>query len=114
MTIATMTTVGAAAALPHPRRRSTLSRVRGATIAQEREYLHAIRRLALDVDAATMVSDAMSAQQFAFEYVRNDRTKRQANIARSKERRKRRDAAAAAAAAAAAETSSNVGRDGEH
>lgn len=64
--------------------------VQGTTIAQEREYLHMIRRMALDIDDQTMLARNMRAIEFAFLYVRHDRTKRQANIARSKARARER------------------------
>lgn len=71
--------------------------VTGATIAQERKWLEYIRQLALDVDDKTMLTPDLRAVEFAFLYVREDRTKRQANIRRCKEQSKqrRRDAAAA-------------------
>lgn len=64
--------------------------VAGATIAQERKWLELIRLLALDVDDTTLLAPGLRATEFAFLYVREDRTKRQANIRRCKENSKQR------------------------
>lgn len=64
--------------------------VAGATISQEREWLHLIRRMALDIDERTTLPGNVRAADFAFLYVREDRTKRQANILRSKARARAR------------------------
>lgn len=70
-------------------RRATLEPcVAGATIAQERKWLELIRLMALDVDDTTLLAPGLRATEFAFLYVREDRTKRQANIRRCKENKK--------------------------
>lgn len=72
-------------------RRATLEPcVAGATIAQERKWLELIRLMALDVDDTTLLAPGLRATEFAFLYVREDRTKRQANIRRCKENKKQR------------------------
>lgn len=64
--------------------------VSGTSIAQERDHLSLIRRIALDIDEQTVLQHDLRAVEFAFQYVRADRTKRQANIMRSKAKAKER------------------------
>lgn len=65
--------------------------VDGSTVAEEREFLSIIRRLALDVDMETQLNSNLLAVEFAYQYVKSDRMKRKANIVRSKAKAKERD-----------------------
>lgn len=64
--------------------------VPGLTIPQERDILRTLREKSLHLTEETKVTDTMTAYDFAFFYVENDRRRRIVNIKRSKERAKAR------------------------
>mgnify|MGYP000135507592 CR=1 FL=1 len=63
------------------------------SIAEERQLLAQMRRLAFDTDHTTMLDRETRAIEFAFAYVSADRAKRQKNIRRSKAKHRARLAA---------------------
>lgn len=64
------------------------------SLAEERQNLAQMRRLALEIDQQSMLAPNVRAVEFAFAYVSADRAKRQKNIQRSKAKHKARLAAA--------------------